>query len=45
MSLVTLKKKSRNNRRFAPISARGTNGFSLNGGYRNIGAVGKFRMI
>ena len=45
MSLVTLKKKSRNNRRFAPISGRGVNGFSLNGGYRNIGAVGQFRMI
>lgn len=45
MSLQTLKKKSRNNRRFAPISGRGINGFSLNGGYRNIGAVGQFRMI
>ena len=45
MSLVTLKKKSRNNRRFAPISGRGTNGFSLNGGHRNIGSVGQFRMI
>tara|TARA_R110002020_G_scaffold474905_1_gene707900 strand:- start:238 stop:1173 length:936 start_codon:yes stop_codon:yes gene_type:complete len=45
MSLVTLKKKSRNNRRFAPISGRGVNGFSLNGGYRNVGAVGQFRMI
>ena len=31
MSLQTLKKKSRNNRRFAPISGRGINGFSLNG--------------
>jgi hypothetical protein len=45
MSLVTLKKKSRNNRRIAPISGRGTDGFSLNGGYRNIGSVGQFRMI
>jgi len=45
MSLQTLKKKSRHNRRIAPISGRGNNGFSLNGGYRNIGAVGQFRMI
>ena len=45
MSIVVLKKKSRSNSRFAPISGRGDNGFSLNGGYRNIGAVGQFRMI
>ena len=45
MSLATLKKKSRNNRRIAPISGRGVDGFSLNGGYRNVGAVGQFRMI
>lgn len=45
MSIVVLKKKSRSNSRFAPISGRGNNGFSLNGGYRNIGAVGQFRMI
>ena len=45
MSLVTLKKKSRNNRRFAPISGRGNNGFSLNGTHRNHGGVGAFRMI
>lgn len=45
MSIVVLKKKSRSNRRFAPISGRGVDGFSLNGGYRNIGAVGQFRMI
>ena len=45
MSIVTLKKKSRNNRRIAPISGRGNDGFSLNGGHRNIGAVGQFRMI
>lgn len=45
MSLATLKKKSRNNKRFAPISGRGINGFSLSGGHRNIGAVGQFRLI
>ena len=45
MSLVTLKKKSRHNRRIAPISGRGINGFSLNGGHRNIGGIGQFRMI
>lgn len=45
MSLQTLKKKSRNNRRFAPVSGRGKDGFSLNGGYRNIGSVGQFRLI
>ena len=39
MSLVALKRKSR---RFkAPISGRGTNGFSLNGGLRNQGWVGQ----
>ena len=45
MSIVTLKKKSRNNRRFAPISGRAEDGFSLNGGHINIGAVGQFRLI
>lgn len=45
MSIVTLKKKSRHNRRISPISGRGKDGFSLNGGYRNIGAVGQFRLI
>ena len=45
MSLVTLKKKSRHNRRIAPISGRGVDGFSLNGGHRNIGSVGQFRLI
>jgi hypothetical protein len=45
MSIVTLKKKTRHNRRFAPISGKGENGFSLNGGHRNIGAVGQFRLI
>lgn len=45
MSIVVLKKKTRSNSRFAPISGRGINGFSLSGGYRNIGAVGQFRMI
>ena len=45
MSIAVLKKKSRHNHRFAPISGRGKDGFSLNGGYRNIGTVGQFRMI
>ena len=45
MSLATLKKKSRNNKRFAPISGRGVDGFSLSGGHRNIGSVGQFRLI
>lgn len=45
MSIAILKKKSRHNPRIDPISGRGHNGFSLNGGYRNIGAVGQFRMI
>jgi len=45
MSIATLKKKSRNNRRFAPISGRGKNGFSLVGGTRNHGGIGQFRMI
>ena len=45
MSIVTLKKKSRHNRRNAPISGRGIDGFSLNGGRRNIGAVGQFRLL
>ena len=45
MSIATLKKKSRNNRRFAPISGRGENGFSLVGGTRNHGGIGQFRMI
>jgi hypothetical protein len=39
MSIVALK---RNSRRFkAPISGRGKDGFSLNGGYRNQGRVGQ----
>jgi hypothetical protein len=39
MSIVVLK---RNSRRFqAPISGRGHDGFSLVGGYRNVGAVGQ----
>lgn len=45
MSIVTLKNKSRINRRISPISGKGIDGFSLNGGYRNIGAVGQFRLI
>ena len=45
MSIAILKKKSRHNPRIDPISGQGHKGFSLNGGYRNIGAVGQFRMI
>lgn len=45
MSIATLKKKSRHNPRIAPISGQGHDGFSLNGGYRNIGSVGQFRLI
>ena len=45
MSIATLKKKSRNNNPNYPISGKGVNGFSLSGGYRNIGAVGQFRLI
>lgn len=45
MSLQALRRKSRNNRRFAPISGRGINGFSLNSGHRNHGSIGQFRMI
>ena len=45
MSIATLKKKSRNNSPNYPISGKGVNGFSLSGGYRNIGAVGQFRLI
>lgn len=45
MSINTLKRKSRHNPRFAPISGRGADGFSLNGGYRNHGGIGQFRLI
>ena len=45
MSIAILKKKSRHNRRIAPISGRGVDGFSLNGGTRNHGGIGQFRMI
>lgn len=45
MSIATLKKKSRYNPRIDPISGQGHDGFSLNGGYRNIGSVGQFRLI
>jgi hypothetical protein len=45
MSIAILKKKSRNTPRIAPISGKGHDGFSLNGGHRNIGAVGQFRMV
>lgn len=38
MSIVAMKKNSK--RYTDPISGRGTNGFSLVGGYRNIGTVG-----
>ena len=45
MSIVCLKRNSRHNPRVDPISGIGKNGFSLNGGHRNIGGVGRFRMV
>ena len=47
MSIATLKRKTTKggNPRVDPISGVGTKGFSLNGGHRNIGAVGQFRMV
>lgn len=39
MSIVAMKRKSRGYN--TPISGHGTNGFSLNGGYRNQGWVGQ----
>lgn len=45
MSIVCLKRNARHNPRVDPISGIGKQGFSLNGGYRNIGAVGQFRMV
>lgn len=47
MSIATLKRKAMKggNPRLDPVSGIGANGFSLNGGYRNIGAVGQFRMV
>jgi len=47
MSIATLKHKTTRggNPRADPISGIGSKGFSLNGGYRNIGAVGQFRMV
>lgn len=39
MSIVTLKKKS--NTKYNTISGRGTQGFSLNGGYRNTHYIGQ----
>jgi len=47
MSIATLKRKTMKggNPRLDPVSGMSTNGFSLNGGYRNIGAVGQFRMV
>jgi hypothetical protein len=47
MSIATLKRKTLRggNPRLDPVSGIGAKGFSLNGGYRNIGAVGQFRMV
>jgi hypothetical protein len=47
MSIATLKRKTTKggNPRLDPVSGIGAKGFSLNGGYRNIGAVGQFRMV
>jgi len=47
MSIATLKRKTTRggNPRLDPVSGIGAKGFSLNGGYRNIGAVGQFRMV
>ena len=48
MSLAVLKKKTNRggaSARNDPISGKGKEGFSLNGGYRNKGGVGRFRLI
>lgn len=48
MSIATLKRKTNyggGSTRNDPISGKGINGFSLAGGYRNIGSVGQFRMV
>ena len=48
MSLAVLKRKANeSNPRISPISGskHAPNGFSLNGGYRNQGGVGQFRLI
>lgn len=45
MSIVCMKRNARHNSRVDPISGKGKNGFSLNGGHRNIGGVGRFRLI
>lgn len=47
MSIATLKRKTvrGGNPRLDPVSGIGAKGFSLNGGYRNIGGVGQFRMV
>lgn len=47
MSIATLKCKTMRggNPRLDPLSGIGAKGFSLNGGYRNVGAVGQFRMV
>lgn len=48
MSLAILKKKTNKgggSTRNDPISGKGKEGFSLNGGYRNKGSVGQFKMV
>lgn len=45
MSIVCLKRNAKHNPRVDPISGIGKNGFSLNGGYRNVGGIGRFRMV
>ena len=47
MSIATLKRKTNlgGNPRADPISGIGNKGFALNGGLRNIGGVGEFRMV
>jgi hypothetical protein len=45
MSIVCLKRNSRHYPQVDPISGKGKDGFSLNGGHRNVGGVGRFRMV
>ena len=47
MSIATLKRKTNlgGNPRADPISGIGNKGFALNGTLRNIGGVGRFRMV
>jgi hypothetical protein len=45
MSIVCLKRNSRHYPQVDPISGKGKDGFSLNGGHRNVGGVGTFRMV